>query len=110
MRAVPDRLRHGAPGALGYLFRQAGNEVGVFAGILGEAVRLGTADGNDEEIVLPESILDLFAGHRLVVEAGRPLHVSALRRDLPVAHEYHLRQFGWTRTFKAPSILSVKVR
>ena len=83
MAAEPDRLRDGAPGALGHSFSHAGHQEGVLAIASMGAMGLGTANGNDEYIIDLQPLFDLEHGHVLEVDAICGIHVAALGRYLP---------------------------
>jgi hypothetical protein len=88
MGAVPDGFSNRASGALGDLLGLPGHQEGVLTRVLGETVRFGAADRDDDQIVLFEPVLDLFPGHGLVIDARRALHVTAIGGYLPFAHEH----------------------
>ena len=72
------------PVRLGHLLGHPGDEEGVLTAGRVRSVVLGRADREDDEIVLPEALLDLVPGHVLQVDARRPVHVTPLGGQRPL--------------------------
>ena len=109
MRAIPERLRDGAAGLFRHGLGHARDEESVLAVAGVRAVRLGAPDGDDYQIALVEPFLDVFHRHVLKINAVGRVHVSTLRRYLPLAHFCLLVILALAVFGKAPSVCQAMI-